>query len=318
MKRLTLLLPLVVIVGFASVGSATTVAYWRFDDIGNPVIDNPAGTVAAGNPMPDSDGRTVWREAAHDWSGNGNNLTTWEYSWAGFNWSSDVAAAQVPLTGVANNLSMATTGGCCPAAMTWSAQSLPGGINIETITPAAFTIEVSFKPTYDVANGYHTIVGRDGRDVAIGDGTKAPLYFSTRPGAAVAIEFTDMAGLNHQAVSAAAAIQTGQWYNVVGVSDGSTLSLYLNNILVGQTSFSSTDPRLAIGNGSGADWQAGTWTLARGLWNGGHVDRVYGFIDEVRISDTALDPSQFLSVPEPATMVLLGLGALALAGRRKP
>jgi hypothetical protein len=186
-----------------------------------------------------------------------------------------------------------------PAAMTWSQRSLPVGTDIEGITPAAFTIEASFKPTYNVANGYHTIVGRDGMNVAtvLNDPAKAPLYFSTRPGASVAIEFTDMAGFNHQAVSAAGAIQTGQWYNMVGVSDGSTLSLYLNNSLVAQTSFSSTDPRLAVGNGSGADWKAGTWSVGRGLWNGGHVDRVFGYIDEVRISDTALEPRQFLFPP---------------------
>jgi hypothetical protein len=192
--------------------------------------------------------------------------------------------------------------------MTWSVQSHPSGIDIETISPAAFTIEASFKPTYNVANGFHTIVGRDGRDVVTGAGAMAPLYFSTRPNGVVAIQFADRAGYRFDAVSANNAVTTGKWYHMAGVSDGSTLSLYLNDVaagtgyqLVTQTPLTgSIDTRLAIGNGSGGDWVAGTWTVARGLYNGGHVDRFLGNIDEVRISDTALSVSQFLFSPPTA------------------
>jgi hypothetical protein len=44
------------------------------------------------------------------------------------------------------------------------------------------------------------------------------------------------------------------------------------------------------------------------------------FIDEVRLSDTALSSSEFLqltSVPEPASMALLSIGGLLVLGIRK-
>jgi hypothetical protein len=143
MKRLILFLLVCSVASASSTASASVIAYWRFDDVGDADIEQ-WGPVAAGNPLPDSDGQTVWRKAVHDYSGNGNHLTTWDYAWAGFRWTSDVPSATVPLTGAPNLLSI-QNGGDYPAVMTWSERSLPSGVNIETITPAAFTIEASFK-----------------------------------------------------------------------------------------------------------------------------------------------------------------------------
>jgi hypothetical protein len=302
-KKLIHLVYFVLAVGLVSsvsVASAGTIVYWRFDDVGDADIEQ-WGPVAAGNPLPDSDGQTIWRKAAHDHSGNGNHLTTWEYAWAGFEWSSDVGETIVPLTGASNALSMVNTGDW-PASMTWSEQSSPSGTDIEGITPATFTIEASFK--MNVLGGYHTIVGRDGMNAVSGDPAPAPLYFQIRPNNVVAVQFADLDGYAHVAESPINAVTTGQWYHMVAVSDGSTLSLYLNYALVAQTDMTisgSTNTALAIGSGSGADWEAGTWTVSRGLFNGGHVDRVYGYVDEVRISDTALAMSEFLFIPVKAS-----------------
>jgi hypothetical protein len=317
-SRLLVLFPLVCLVAsMPSTASASTIAYWRFDDVGDAGIEQ-WGLVAAGNPLPDSDGWTVWRKAAHDHSGNGNHLTTWDYAWAGYEWTNDVPSATVPLTGAANGLSIQNGGGY-PAAMTWSEQSLPSGTDIEIVTPGAFTIEASFKA--DILSGYHTIVGRDDRYVASINGDLAALYFQVVPGMAVAFKFADEAGYWHEIISDAGAVIPDQWYNMVGVSDGSTMSLYLDNELIEQidlTLSGSPDTALALGTASGGDWESGTWSIGRGLYGGGHTDRWFGYIDEVRISDTALDPSDFLHVPEPATTLILGFGSLvALRKRRK-
>lgn len=321
---LVLFVMITCVIGITSETSAVTVAYWRFDEIYNPTIDTSETglPMADGNPVPDSDGSTVWRKGVHDWSGNGNHLTTWDHGWAGMDWSSDIPTAQVPLTGIENLLSIKNAGNW-PAAMTWSSQSNPSGIDAQAITPAQFTVEASFRA--DELGGFRTIVGRDGQNVWTEDTWDpwnwAPFYLSVRPDLQVAVEFVDVSGFQYTVESDPGIVEVDKWYHIVGVSDGSTLSLYLNNNLVGQMDITvkgSPDTSLAIGE-SGPDWEAGAWTLGRGLWGGGHVDRWFGNLDEVRISDTALEPCQFLmaGIPEPATMVLLGFGSLVLLRRRK-
>ena len=288
-----------------SLVSAATVAYWRFDDVGDTGIDIPPGTVAAGHPLPDSDSWALWRKAAHDHSGNGNHLMTWEYPGAGHVWSSDVPASMIPLTGAANVLSIVNSGNW-PAAQTWSSHSAPSGIDIQGLTPGAFTIEVSFKlnqlPTPgDTYLSHLSLIGRDGTGLVTGDPGLSPLNFGTWPGNTLLVRFADVAGYNHVAETGPDTIATDRWYNVAAVSDGSTLSLYLDGTLVAQTDLgASGSPNTAMASGidsNGGGWEGGNWSISRGHRNAEHTDRVFGYIDEVRVSDTALSPSEFLFMP---------------------
>lgn len=282
---------------------AATLAHWDFND--------PDLGAADGAAVPDSDGQTVWRQAAADKSGHGNDLTTWEWAWAGFNWSSDSLAGDLSIE----------TAGTYPAAMTWSEQSLPAGTDIEMITPSAFTIEAVVKFTR--IDGVGTIIGRDGQNIggAVDTAARAPFYFSVRDwyGAgnqSVVIEFTDVQGHTHSAGGHGLSnLAFDTWYHLAAVSDGLTLKLYIQGIEAASddmTLSGSTDTRLATGNGSGSGWEAGTFTLARGLWDGGHTDRWYGKIDEAAISDAALEPASFvIQVQHVPPAVPTGLAATA-------
>ncbi|HEY3267289.1 MAG TPA: PEP-CTERM sorting domain-containing protein [Armatimonadota bacterium] len=299
---------------------AGTVANWRFEE-------GPADA----QMVHLSGANGVWSPDVADSSGNGNALSVWTgESWAGYGYRTDVASPTVPQTGEPNHYSVKNTGG------------LPGMWNntLEGWTPSAFTVEASFKPEW---GGWRTIVGRD----SLGAGTQggadpnaSALYFQIQPDNRVAITFEDVMGYQYSAVSDPGLIQgfdypsdpnglTGKWYSMAGVSDGSKLSLYLNDVaagagyrLVAQTDLTlkgSSNTALTAGTGSGGDWKAGDFSVGRGLYNGGHGDRAYGFIDEVRLSDGALTPDRFLStaVPEPSTCALLVLGGLSLIRRRR-
>ena len=302
-KRVVLSLVFVLPVVFFCGGylrADSTAAYWRFEA-------GPAGSAVA-HPVGDG----VFYAGVPDSSGNGNHLSAWSEGGAmGYAYRTDVAMSTVPKTQSVNAFSVKNSG-ALPGLFTSSAGSAPTGKDIENITFAQFTIEAFFKPE---TGGHRTLVGRDARNVAASNGALAALYFQLLPGDAMAIKFADVSGYWHEAVSAAGAVQgftyngdpegtLGKWYYAAAVSDGARLSLYLANMtdggglqLVAQstiTSGGSPNRTLAKGTVSGTNWHAGGWSVGRGLYNGGHTDRAWGFIDEVRISDAALTPEAFL------------------------
>jgi hypothetical protein len=297
--------------------SAATLAHWRFED-------STAGTQA-----PSGTGGFVYDQNTFlDSSGNGNHLEVWDQGGAGYAYRAVVPYSTIPQTNAANTLSIKNTGGG-PATFTNPSSSM------STMALSQWTVEVSWKPEN---GGFRTVVGRDGRNMVSGNGALSALYVGATPDNRLKVEFVDEDGRSYQAVSAANYVSgfnfgtdpdglTGTWYNIAAVSDGSSLMLYNNGVLLATTTLSLTgntaltNGTTTVGGDAGAgDWTAGTWTVGRGLYNGGHVDRAYGYIDEVRISDTALPQNLLLaSIPEPSALVVL-LGALVIpfhARRRK-
>ena len=279
--------------------SAATVAHWRFE--AGPANANVAHTGAAG----------AFDGAIPDVSGNGNHLAAWTQGGAsGYAYRSDVPFARIPANGTTNRFSVKNTGSF-PALFTAPTSAGITGINLRTIRPLRFTIEASYKP--ENTGGHRTVVGRDARNVATSDANRAALYLQMRPDDSVGITFSDVSGYTHSAFSPPGAIYgfnfgsnpegtNAPWYHLAAVSDGATLKMYVNNLLVASADLvasGSPDRSLATGTTSGSGWVAGAWSVGRGLYSGNHTDRAFGFIDEVRISDDALAPSQFLAAPLP-------------------
>lgn len=203
-------------------------------------------------------------------------------------------------------------------------QEIPNPNKTPTIPSpvTGFTLEAAFNVA-DLAF-LHGIIAREGRpgleqnlDVPESEiASKPTLALKVRPqieGAPdpdegkLEIELFDQSGAL-KSVKSAAPVAVDQWYYAAVVNDGATLSLYLNhNDGQGYQLEGSTTVNGALFQGldpDDSDWDR-NWTIGRlvygGVDNNGnpHTGGVpshwfTGLLDEIRLSNEALDPSQFL------------------------
>lgn len=258
-------------------------AYWRFEE---GVADQALPTPGPDGGNPDSILDSI----------NGNHMTTY-FAPSAPRWTAQVPVAVIPQTGAPNTLAL----DFAPNNDIYAA-----GKPIDTQDATAFTLEAAFMPR--TVDRWQVIVGKDGKPSA---GPEQTLALKMRNDTKeLQIELFDGTDTIH-GVRSSAPLVAGQWYYAAVTNDGTTLSLYLDRNDGQGYVLQGTDP--LAGALSAMD---GTWTIGRGMFNWGVTDWFDGLIDEVRLTDRALAPSEFLFAPEPSSLALLAAGLLFLQRRR--
>ncbi len=277
------------------------IAYWRFEDH------------AVGVLVPDSKKGEAPVRGSLDSSLNGNDLYTWN-SDTQPQFSADVPAAFVPQTAQANAASLNNS--VPPSNKAWSRDlftmshwSQPTGTDLQTMTPAAWTVEASVKPA-KLSNRYQTFVVRDGQRADAQDPKITPFCLDLTPERHFRVRYCDVDKRSHSATTAGPAAAENHWYHVAATSDGANLKLYVDALdgkgyLLLATTGLPGSGSTALGRGEfppGSDPAVSPpgvgypyiWSVGRGYYNGSVMNWFQGWIDEVRICDVALRPSEFL------------------------
>jgi hypothetical protein len=211
----------------------------------------------------------------------------------GGGWSTIVPSATVPLTGAPNTGSLHIGG--------TAYVDLSNGNDLSLGT--AFTIEFYMKPEpvvvgsvafafSDSVSGVGLTLAQDAGNLyywyGFSNGSENPVFYEP-----------------------ATNVVVGQWQHVAIVKEPGQSAIYLNGVMVVQNTFSAnSDPYTIVGID-----EVGYRTIgneAGGTWR--------GWIDEFRISDTALTPDQFLGafpIPEPTTFLLTLFGLFVFGLRRR-
>ena len=222
--------------------------------------------------------------------------------------TNDVPAPMIPQTGEANTLAL-------------DFAPHPGGgddiytdfndKNINNPLVDAMTVEVSFKMKFvGSIEGLDPFQGLVAKEAA-GDETQLenlPVFvIKVRDTGVLQVELFDGSGTRRE-VTTSWPLAENQWYHAAAVNDGTTLKFYVdsndgNGYVLQGTAEDLTDGALWQG-GVGVNDDNTSWTIGRAQYAGSPADWADAIIDEVRISNTALDPTQFLfAAPAPVLEV---------------
>lgn len=252
---------------------ASTQAYWRFEESSSGAVPASGTGGSVTNTILDA-------------SGNGNHMQTWNTGTA-----PSYSDSVFPTPNPSNYLELSHAGNYSSLDFAGQPRDIyTSNKPLNTKPLNAWTIEASF--CLDTLNRWQVVVGKDGNPV----GGQPPVTIKVRANNVLEVGLVDGSGTVRNVVSTLP-LSTNTWYHVAATATPSALMLYLKPQGSSEYTFLGTT---AI---SGAFFNSSTqfnqpWIVGRGMWNGANADWLDGKIDEVRICDTALMPSQFLGSTE--------------------
>ena len=201
-------------------------------------------------------------------------------------YSSDLPLPVIPQSGLINTTSLSFDG-------VGDTVLIP--TNAALNSSSSFTVEFWMRSS-DTSSGQHLLV-----DKSHGFGDTTGWFFQSGSGNGI-IAFGLGNGSSFPGISSSADLFDDTWHHLAGTYDGTTIEFFVDGTSQGS---------LAAGTyaGNTRDIRIGSARNGGRFFDGG--------IDELRISDTVLAPSEFLNVPEPSSVLLIGFGSLAFAFRRK-
>lgn len=296
---------------FASSAGAQTVAYWRFESgeqfsSGAPIAASDGLVLEADQTGPFPAGPFTANpnvQVIPDVSGNNNTLRSFHAATSGA-FTSATPFASVPGTGAANNFAWNVTSRA-PAHDLYEVNT--GNIRTAMNSAQRWSFEASFNQSSQV--GFQTILGRDRAPGDSGGGPLASVWMGVSAGddpnpdspthvgrmhfytwnPTGGISITDMGQTGNTYFGVGDPIQINKWYSMAVTGDGTFMRLYLK----GETDSSYKLIHKFVQSGLGT--QTGTWTVGRGQFDGAPADGFEGKIDEVRVSQSRLYPSEFLA-----------------------
>jgi hypothetical protein len=286
---------------------AATAAYWRHEE-------GPSGSI-----VPDGAGTVL------DSSASGNPMQTFSSANAPF-----TAATYSPLvsplalrSGSANNLALDFGPNPTIGAEDGADPFDDNGKNDDNYTDnttapittqlfTAMTVELAFNMN-TVDSSYQNLFGKDGKPLGDDEGEPdspvAPLQIKVRgddfPDAVanqLFVEWIDGDGDIHF-LSSGETVVAGEWNHVAFTLTDTAAELWVageTGDYVLKDAISGEDFAGDLGPGEVIIFDPTPFTVGRGMFNNGVTDWSDALIDEVRVSDTALLPTEFLFLTVPA------------------
>ena len=257
-----LLIGAALLCSLAAPTQADTLAYWRFEN-GSPGEYTEIGRIA------DSDSA-------------GENLLSAYARETRPLYSGDVPFASVPQTKADNRVAVD---------LNYSEDFFTPDVPLNTFDfspkgSGAWTVELSFKMAN--VDGVSRLAGRDGVTPNVDE--RGPLQIvvvGNNDKFHVRVEILDGSNTFRDAVSAPI-YRAARWYNVAATADNNTLKLYLDQLDgKGYQLVAKKEIKGAL------NATTGVFSIGRGF-RGRPTDNMSGLLDEVRVSDKALEPKQFL------------------------